>query len=412
MMNFIFLVFLLILVIIFSFKSKNILYILPVFYITTCLYSVLGINILEFAVDVPFDLYRTFDYNNWDYSLYAYLLASISFIIGVHFSKKTNSRRRFLIDDLGSNFNKMSNVGLYLNNTSEVYKLIIILVTLTFLWFGYGVDNLVYRVGYVPEDGRIGFLLTLYTLFLPISSFILAFVKSKTLRYLLLIVLFFSVFGTTARMLLIIPVLYYVGVCLKYGRIKYKFGFFIFCVTILVLTYTLEYRNHAVQGIIPNVMHLFHNGLDLSYVILGLNYVLSFSFAVNSYSLLNFSFNPSVFLIAINPLPSTFLDMGYMIDNQSLNANAPIPALSYLFLGGTFVGCSYYLLVGFFFSIIFDFVKKNSVLLYVVILALFLLFVFFSGQYNLRSVTRITYYIIILGLCLKFYKIIVHNIKL
>ncbi|EPQ8264422.1 hypothetical protein [Vibrio alginolyticus] len=391
------------------YKTKNILLTLPIFYSLTVVYSYLGIKVFSFGIEVPFDLYNAFPEKEWDVSLTAYLLSSAFFTTGLLFSGIQEPESSSIEYNTSKKYSK---VGAILVDKSDWGKIFLLILTILFLISGYGLENLLSREGYVPHEGRNKLLLIFYMMFLPLSSFSLAFLKSRYLRVFGYSILFLLVFGTTARMLLLLPAIYYLGICIKFGRLKIKYGLFTFFVLLFIITYTLEYRNLPIQGIIPNLKYMMANGVSVDYIILGLNYILSYSFASNSYSIYSFSFDFNSFLIAINPMPSSMLDISYMLDKMSMNANSPIPTIGYLFLSGFFVGSLYYFFAGFIFNKVFRYAKRNNTILYMVILALFCLFVLLSGQYNLRGSTRLIYYCVFVTLLYRSYRILKYNIKI
>lgn len=387
------------------YKTRNPLLFLPVFYSITVVYSYIGIKLLDFGINVPFDLYSSFPESQWDISLSAYFLSSLFFTFGLlcsgikfkEYASKNNTHNALLT---------------LVENKSDGLKSLLVILTILFLVLGYGLENILSRDGYVPSEGRVKPLLILYTIFLPISSFALAFINRKTLRLVLYIALFLLIFGTTARMLLLLPSLYYLGSCIKCGKLKIRFGVFTFILIVFIITYTLEYRNLPIQGVVPNIKHMIENGLDLKYISLGLNYIFSYSFASNSYSIHTFDFDLDAFFIAINPMPSRFLDIEYMLEKMSLNRNSPIPTVGYLFLSDFNVGILYYFLIGYMFNVIISYAKRHSGILFLCFLAVFCLFVFLSCQYNLRGTTRIFYYCVSTFIVYRLFRVFKYNINI
>ncbi|ELV8724957.1 hypothetical protein QNE44_005155, partial [Vibrio harveyi] len=180
------------------YKTKNILLTLPIFYSLTVVYSYLGIKVFSFGIEVPFDLYNAFPEKEWDVSLTAYLLSSAFFTTGLLFSGIQEPESSSIEYNTSKKYSK---VGAILVDKSDWGKIFLLILTIFFLISGYGLENLLSREGYVPHEGRNKLLLIFYMIFLPLSSFSLAFLKSRYLRVFGYSILFLLVFGTTARML-------------------------------------------------------------------------------------------------------------------------------------------------------------------------------------------------------------------
>ncbi|MEL0625096.1 hypothetical protein V6238_18725, partial [Marinomonas arenicola] len=96
-------------------------------------------------------------------------------------------------------------------------------------------------------------------------------------------------------------------------------------------------RNFITQGVFPNIFHFYREGIDFTYIWLALNYLSSYSLFATSLTLQDHIFDLSSFMIAINPLPSSYVDIDYIVETQKLNKNSPYPAISMLAFSGPYV---------------------------------------------------------------------------
>lgn len=382
-----------ILSIIFSFEiriKRNYLAILPLFYNLINMYSLLGLHYFTFGTKVPFNL----DYNITNDDLFksstTYILASIFFYLGSKWLKETSI----------SNFAEA--LSIKIKKSSEAFKFLIVAITITSLIFGYGLNSLLARQGYIDTScERNKILMIIYTLTLPISSMIAPFFRSKILSMISLATLFILSFGTTARMLILVPVFYFLGDYIKNSKSTLTKTMLLILSLLFVFTFSLEFRNNDLQGIIYNTENLINNGLNSEYLILGLNYIFSFSFLVLSNVIKYFHHDSQSFLTSISPLPSSMLDINQMLSAQSLTANAPFSSISILALAGMPFLAIYYFITSLSLAIISNYFTKNKSPLIIIIIALYLMFAIFSVQYNLRGATRLIYYAYLLYLAHK-----------
>ncbi|MCF9240944.1 hypothetical protein J7973_22420, partial [Vibrio parahaemolyticus] len=234
----------------------------------------------------------------------------------------------------------------------------------------------------------------IYSSLLPVSLMLLPFLKNKALRMTLFIALFFLVFGTSSRNIILIPVSYCFGVLIRDNKIGFLRGGGTVASVVILSAAALQYRFNQFQGVIPNAIEFFTNGINMDFVFLAINYLSSFSFFASALTVQNFPLDMPAFYSSINPLPSSFIDVEHMIAVQKLNQNAPFPAIGTLAQGGVFFVSIYYFLLGFCWSkFAGDLIKRSKIIAFFVYV-FFLLFMVLSIQYNLRSVTRYIYYIL------------------
>jgi len=104
-------------------------------------------------------------------------------------------------------------------------------------------------------------------------------------------------------------------------------------------------------------------------------------------------------LTSISPLPGFLTDWPRVQEYLRLNAFVPYTALGELLNYGVNVGLAYFFVVGIYVSYIDLNIREALVrgrLFYVVVmLGLLLLFILVLWQYNLRSATRLLYYVLL-----------------
>ncbi|WP_220182051.1 hypothetical protein [Shewanella putrefaciens] len=378
---------------------------LPIFYTIIVAYSLIGTRFFSFAKEVPFDMFHKVNQVSSDIAATFFFVASISFFCGIKFLNFSSNPVVVNHNNPKFTFSKK------IYDISDFFKFSFYLVTLLSLIFGYGFEYLLERQGYVSTEGRIHSLLIIYMLTLPITSFLLPFFKSNFVKIMLFIVLFAFIFGTTARMLILLPFFYFVADFIKCRKVSLIKVLFLISLLLFIVAFTLQFRNHAVQGVFPNLLYLMNYGLDFSFVILGINYILSYAFFATALGIQDFEFNQQAFLISINPLPSVFLDIDYMLKSLSLNTNSPLTAISVLSLGGYSLLVLFYFVTGYVFQKCNKFLFKKNRLLYMIAMVLFVMFTMFSVQYNLRGAVRLVYFIILLTFLAKLVNIFVFNYK-
>ncbi|EKO3918580.1 hypothetical protein GI293_003778 [Vibrio fluvialis] len=225
----------------------------------------------------------------------------------------------------------------------------------------------------------------------PFLIVLIPFVKNRIFKYLIYFFSFFILFGASSRYVIMVPLLYMVGTYIKYSQIKIRTVVINSLILCSSLVFVLQIRNEVYHGIVPNIHHLFSEGLDREYLFLGINYALSFSLYGTAYVLENFTHNAEAFYLSITPLPSSMIDIDVVLQEHKMIGPSPISAISALVLSGFLTLTVFYFFLGFVFSNLLERLKGKS-LFYFIILGLFVLFVLFSVQYNLRGATRFIYF--------------------
>ncbi|HCH5021281.1 TPA: hypothetical protein NKX82_001835 [Vibrio parahaemolyticus] len=382
--------------------KRSIFILLPIYYHFVTCYTLLGSKYYDFSEKVPFDFYLSLNDESISYMAYTFSIAAFFFFIGVLFT--SNFREK----SVGLDFNKARYI---LSKLSSIKILSIYLFVILCLHIGHGVSHIYSREGYLIGDAGNKYFRIIYSSLLPVSLMLLPFLKNKALRMTLFIALFFLVFGTSSRNIILIPVSYCFGVLIRDNKIGFLRGGGTVASVVILSAAALQYRFNQFQGVIPNAIEFFTNGINMDFVFLAINYLSSFSFFASALTVQNFPLDMPAFYSSINPLPSSFIDVEHMIAVQKLNQNAPFPAIGTLAQGGVFFVSIYYFLLGFCWSkFAGDLIKRSKIIAFFVYV-FFLLFMVLSIQYNLRSVTRYIYYILFFSMIFKVFRIIIFNLR-
>lgn len=361
-------------------KTNDILLLLPIFYNFVVLYVVFGVYVLTYATEDPFHLYSQISNTDVYNASFLFIISSFCFYIGGALFKKKRSRQ--------ATVNNKNNVFI------RYQKILILLILTIYLLFvvGYGAEGLVYRRGYVDSSFEHNkTIILIFHIVAPFVTILIPFIKTNALKYLTYLMCFLILFSSSSRYIVLVPFLYVLGTFLRYNKVKLNIIFLNGCLIFLSLIFVLQIRFYTFHGLIPNLMALFTKGIDIEYLFLGLNYVFSFSLFGVSYVLKNFTHDNVAFLISINPLPSRFINIKYMVLVQEMKRTAPMSAVSILALAGYPILISFYLATGFCFSFIHKRMEGKTFFYYLIV-CLFIMFTLFSIQYNLRGLCRFFYY--------------------
>lgn len=363
-------------------KTSDLTLALPLFYNFVVFYVLMGTSLFSYAIEAPFDLYYKIDSADIYQSAFFYILSSFVFYIGGRLVK-----------------NRSNMVRKHQRSIIEIkhQKALMFFIGLTYSLyiFGYGIEALIYREGYIDTSyERNKTFLVLFFVLSPFATTLIPFLKSTFIRYSVYILCFLIVFSASSRFVIMLPLLYVVGLFLKSNKIPFKVLLPNVIILIVSLIFVLQIRNETYHGIIPNIITLFKSGIDTEFLFLGLNYALSFSLFGTSYVLKYFSHDTVAFLISINPLPSGFLDLN-LLSSQRMIGTSPMSAVSILSLAGWQVLVLFYAITGYCFSFMLSRMRGRTPLYYAVV-GLYILFTLFSIQYNLRGLSRFVYYSIII----------------
>lgn len=358
-------------------KYRRLVLFLPIFYSFIVLYTVVGTYVYSFAVEAPFNLYYEISNEDITKTYYVFIIASVSFYIG---SSLCKYKKQVFINGRSLEINNQKTLIISILGVYLVYVI------------GYGLEPLIYRSGYIDKQTERNLVvLILFNVISPIVTTLIPFIRSKWLKYMVYIFCLLIIFSSSSRMVIIVPFLYMIGTFLKGKNIGIGVFIFNFSLIIFLFIFILQIRYYSHHGLIPNFNSLFTKGIDVTYLYLGINYIFSFSIFASAFVLKSFAHDHTAFFISLNPLPSSFLDIEYMLDAHRMKPTAPMPAIAILSLYGYGALCSFYFFTGFMFSLMLKKMQNKSFLYYVVV-GLFLFFSLLSVQYNLRGLVRLFYY--------------------
>lgn len=361
-------------------KTDDLLLLLPIFYNFVVLYSLVGVFIFRYSIEVPFDFYNKISDGDIYKSAGVYVLASYLFFLGSSFVKKSRNNVPFKRKNM-----EIKRQGVLIFSILCVYSLYIA---------GYSLEALLYRRGYIDSSfERNKSILIIFFVCSPFVTTLIPFIRKKVVKYFIYLLCFLIIFSASSRFIIMLPFLYIVGTFLRFNIIKIRVVLFNSMLICISLIFVLQIRYYDYHGLIPNLISLFSKGVDTEYLWVGLNYALSFSLFGTSYVLKSFSHDPVAFYISLNPLPSRFLNLD-LLSSQRMLGTSPMSAVSILSLSGYATLSTFYFITGAVFSYILNKMKGVTFLYYAVV-GLFIMFTLFSIQYNLRGLSRFFYYSII-----------------
>ncbi|HEA3090950.1 TPA: hypothetical protein RVR74_003285 [Aeromonas salmonicida] len=396
-------VFVILLMICIGLYKKSPLLILPLIYLSVGLYTILGERFFEFSIKVPFDFHDEISVASVTYIYWCLIAASVFYTLGfLLFFKNSGGHSNAYLQ-----FNYMRE-----KNISDKNIVTLFLSTIFLLHIGYGFTSIYYREGYTLGDSGIGSARVLYTLLLPLTCLLIPFSNNRWLKLFLGVSLFLLVMGTSSRNLVLIPACIFLGSVIKTGTVSVLRGLFFGVLVSISVTISLQSRNYQIQGVIPNIISLFESGLDFSLMNYSINYLTSFSIFASALTQEGYSSDILSLYYSLTPLPSSAINIDYMVESQKLNDYSPFPALGLLALNGPLFLCLYYFISGAIISSFGGYLARKNKSLNLFVVMLVLVFSFLSLQYNLRGTTRILYYLIFFSLVVRIFYIIIYNIKL
>ena len=361
------------------YKKKNYLILLPVFYMFVSLWVVLG-----FADD---SLNQSIWLIEDKHILKTYLIfgcASISFYVGSSVLKERKNSGGFDLERIKLIFSRL--------NSSYIF--IFYIATILLMHIAYPMEFLYFREGYLPLYNGNNTLQLFFDFMVYIIAMLLPFHKSKIVRYILFFLLLVFLQGLNKRLIILIPVIYFLGSYVRDMKFHYLKFFLLISVSLFFAAVVFSYRNNYEQGIISNIIYFYNKGLDFDLSIAGINYLFGFSFLSTLATSSFFDVTISELLVSINPLPSTIIDVSHVVENHKITVFAPYSALGTLGSLGLLYVCVYYLFAGFVFNYCKYYFPARFSVLSLLIFLLFLSFAMLSVQYQLRTTTRFIYYAI------------------
>lgn len=379
------------------FMKKNVTYLFPFFFSFIFLYTYLGANYFEYAYDIPFADQMAYKVDFKGVGL-AYLITIFGFIFGIELAKRNyvwgHHEKNIRVEEDAAHLNLVS------INIKNIYIYSAFFLSLVLVFFTFNVEQLIYRYGYAVEN--INKLLIIYKLILILAVFLVAYIDNKAIRNFCFFILLLVPFSLSSRIFCLCIFVFYFGLYIKNG-LNIDFKSKIICLFLLLFSFltSLGFRSNEIQGLIPNIIALSQIGSYFDVLFKSMNYVTSFSVFASQYAIDNGYSDLKSFYISINPLPSGFLDIDYILSKSMLNAFAPTPAIAMSYNAGPFVCFIYYFICGFVFTFIFK--KMNFGLFYSFMVCLFVYFVFSNTQYIVREGARLFYYFIIFYCIYRFY---------
>lgn len=357
---------------------------LPMLYVFSAAYTYIGTYIFDWAKEVPFDLYYDVSSIYIKEAVLALMSASVFYVVGWVFAALIIPRKKSI------NY-KESESGLFVfGGRTELFVIFFVAITPLFYAVGYGFASLVEREGYLdPSVDRSGLLLKIHMIMYPISAFSCAFIKRKYLGFWLMVLNFSVLFAASSRGAGLVLIIYGISMLIRRRSFTVR-HFILMSLGAYIMIWMLSIRNNNVQGLSSNVLSLFSFSLDSNVFFLGLNYLTSFSVYGFAYTIQSLGVPLKEFLVSISPFPLSFHGGFSSISSLSLNANSPIPSVPTVYSMGVSVFFVFYFFLGIF-AFLISFNLKMRKIIDLCVIAVFLLAVFMSIQYNLRGFSRLVY---------------------
>jgi hypothetical protein len=366
-------------------RLLNPIFILPFFYFFIVLYTTIGITVFDYAKEVPFHLNDMVENQSIQIAISNIIFAAFSFLMGALLIKNN-------AEDRSIGF--INTVHYKLIKIKSFWILFIYFIVIILLHIGYSPSLIYYKEGYTIGNNGSAMFRILYTLLLPFSMILLPLLNNKLIRWFLLIILILLVLGTSSRQIILIPLFYFIGNVFRVKKVSVIGVILAVSSIVFLLNAMINLRDYEIQGAIPNILHLVNGEIDFSLIFYAINYLFSYSIFASAYTIQEFIFDSRSFYYAITPLTLSYIDVNYMVETQKLNQYSPFPAISFLSLGGMNYIFIYFFITGLIWSFVLKYFFNTNILIYFLIIVLLIIFTFLSTQYNLRGITRLTYYIL------------------
>lgn len=324
---------------------------------------------------------------------FIFFVASVFFYLGSVVTLNKKKSGNFNISEIRDELFKLGDGSI----------LVFYFAAVIFFHIAYPFEYIYFRKGYLPIYEGSNFLKLIFDFSVILLLLVLPFYKSKFVRIFLFIIILTLVQGLNKRIIVLLPLLYFLGSYLRDYRFYFLKFFVLVSISVFFSAVAYEYRGNLAQGVIPNIVFFYNSGLDFEKSLSGVNYLFGFSFFSTLITYNFFDVSISDFLISINPLPSTIVDVSTVVEKHKITAVAPYSALGTLgVLGFTYVSL-YYFSAGFIFGFCKNYFPVRFSLASSFIFLFFVLFAVTTLQYQLRSATRLVYYTM---LCFLVFKII------
>lgn len=384
--------YLLIILVIFLFISPP----LPSIFLYCCsLYSYISLILFDFGFFVPFSMGKYAIEGNILIPIYIFSSSSLLFLLG----------QRLLFKNKKLELNKKENkkISMYKNNFFAVFSLFTVFVVIQ----STGLDNLIYRQGYVIENADLSFR-KIADVMIWISIITLPLIKNKLLMRISFILLFLSFLGLGSRSAMVVlfsyPIInYFIN---RGGRLKLVLMLFVATIFSLAI---LDVRSDTFQGIIPIFNKIIELDLNLDTLVFLINYISSYSILLFSDYLDSYIISYHYYYMSLNPLPGTFLDIAGIDSWARFRKNIPHSAFSQMYVhSGAISIMIFFFLHGLLCGYIKNRINKTFISIklkmsmFILCDFLFIVPIVRAMQYNLRTASRLEYMIILVGLVLVF----------
>lgn len=357
------------------------------YYIAVSIYSFLGMIVFEFATEVPYNFYGKVSKTTVIEAIKVFAFLALSFSLGALLTALIKKRAEFS----GKGFERLA---IFLRRHQLAVIFISVLSSIVML-YSFGLADFWSRTGYESSNlWQVGKIFS--RIMLPISSFFIAFIGKRGLRWSVFIFAYFVFFGLTSRAMIFVPFFYCIGCYIRYGRIGSIRFLFMATLILFSAASALDMRTNEQQGLYNNLSYVIGSGVDIGELVVGVNYVVAYSVAYLAYIIENVSYDSSLFWLAINPLPGSFIDIDRVASEARIAPRIPYSAVGEVLLmlhSGIYV---VYFLLGLGFAYIEATLKRRSMLFYALFSVTFLMLCLVSTQYNLRGSMRLLYYCIFL----------------
>lgn len=361
-------------------------------YTLSAISGYLGFRVFSFAYGMPFQFGDSLSTAQFVVAEKAFLVALLAFSIGYMSSSKkprtvsNQSRTRILRKRTPGKISKKSLVAF----CGFVLSISLLIVA-------YGGFGLFAREEYLPETidrvfKSLGILLTPAVLI-----YAHYFKVPRTMLFTFYATFLLLFFGMGSRSLVLLPVSYLLA---SFVSSKNEIGIKKLVISgvaaLACISIALTVRQASTHGIFPYAVHLRSGGLPTDILLLAFNYGTAFSYSITAYLLDSMNYNLSYFWTSIDPRLGWMVGWPEISKELKINIHAPYNTISELFYIGWPVAGTYYFLVGAFFAYCERISSARSRLLHFAVYISVLFFTIYSLQYNLRSATRIVYYMLAL----------------
>ena len=359
-------------------------------YAITAVCGYLGFRVFSFAYGMPFRFGDSLSVSHFVAAEFAFLVAVLAFVAGYMMLSERYGKARPQSQPQRIRSRRPGTIS-----TKNAIAMAGFIVSVSLLLAAYGWVGIFERSEYLPNTinrvfKSLGILLTpgvlVYAHYykVPRSALVIFY-----LSYLLLF------FGMGSRSLVLLPISYVMasffspggGIGLK--KLSISAG-----ATILLVSIALSVRDTSTHGVIPYAQDIVSNGLEEELMLLAFNYVSAFSYSLTAYLSDSMYYEVNYLWVSLDPRLGFMIGWPAVSENLKINPYAPYNTISELYFFGWSVVGAYYFAIGSIFALCERYSRNRSRILHFVVYISVLFFTIYSLQYNLRSSTRIIYYIL------------------